>query len=609
MSRASVIGIRFYKTPDNIGPHKGTLWSASGERLATVTYGSESATGWQEAAFSTPVDIQPNITYIASYHTASGRYATGTSFASAGVDSPPLHALREGVDGSNGVYRYGAGGLAPTSSYASSNYLVDVLFTPVVPIDETAPIVTATTPQANAIDVNPASNISATFSEAMDPASIASTTVELRDPAGVIVPATVGYDITGGAVLNPTAELTVGTRYVATVKGGDGGVTDVAGNPLAADVTWAFRTAGVNTTAPIVTATTPTAGATGALVDANLTVVFSEDMDPTSINTGTVGLRDGAGNPVATTVTYDVATTSATIDPVASLALSAQYTVTVGGGATGVRDLTGIPLATDVTFGFTTAGPDTAPPAVLGTWPLRDAADFGVDAEITAIFTEPMAADSINGTTVQLHDSAGNRVAAVISYDPATSAAVINPAVPLAHGREYTATLRGATGGVTDVAGNPMVVDYSWTFATIPAADERPSPDIGPGGPLLIVKGTSPFGAYLPEMMRGEGLNLFTVRTTSSLTASALAPYDTVVLGETTLSASQVAALTAWVDTGGNLIAMRPSGSLAGLLGLTAAEGELAEGYVECRHVDGARQGDRVGDDAVPRVGRPLPTA
>ena len=232
----------------------------------------------------------------------------------------------------------------------------------------------------------------------------------------------------------------------------------------------------MNTTAPIVTSTTPTAGATGALVDANLTVVFSEDMDPTSINAGTVGLRDGAGNPAPTTVTYDVATTSATIDPVALLDLSAQYTVTVSGGATGVRDLTGVPLATDVNLGFTTAGPDTAPPAVSGTWPLRDAADFGVDAEITAIFTEPIAADSINGTTVQLRDSAGNQVAAVISYDPRTKAAVINPAAPLAHSREYTATILGGSGGVTDVAGDPMVVDYSWTFATIPATTSGPAP-------------------------------------------------------------------------------------------------------------------------------------
>ena len=33
-----------------------------------------------------------------------------------------------GTDGANGVYRYGVGGF-PNSSYASSNYWVDVVFT------------------------------------------------------------------------------------------------------------------------------------------------------------------------------------------------------------------------------------------------------------------------------------------------------------------------------------------------------------------------------------------------------------------------------------------------------------------------------------------------
>ncbi len=575
-----VVGIRFFKTAGNSGPHTGTLWSASGQRLANVIFGAETASGWQEAAFSTPVDIQPNVTYIASYHTASGRYATGTSFATAGVDRPPLHALREGVDGSNGVYRYGSGGVAPESSWASANYLVDVLFAPVAPVDGTAPAVTATKPQANAIDADPASQITAAFSEAMDAASITASTVELRDPAGNIVPATVAYDVASGAVLDPTTDLTGGTRYVATVKGGPAGVLDIAGNPLPADFTWAFRTTGLNATAPIVTATTPTAGSTGASVDANLTVVFSEGMDPTSINSSSLELRDIAGRSVVTAVTYDAVTSSAIVDPAGPLAASVQYRLTVRGGSAGVRDSTGVPLETDMSFVFTTAGADAAPPSVLGTWPLRDAADFGVDAEITAIFTEPMAPGSISGTTVQLRDSNGNVVAAAVSYDPGTNAAVINPTTPLANSREYTATIHGGAGGVTDVAGNPMVGNYSWTFATIPAADERPSPDIGPGGPLLIVKGTSPFGGYLPEMMRGEGLNLFTVRTTSTLTASALAPYETLVLGETTLSATQVDVLTAWVNAGGNLIAMRPPASLAGLLGLTAAGGTLAEGYV-----------------------------
>lgn len=577
-----VKGIRFFKTAGNTGAHTGSLWSASGQRLATVTFGSESATGWQEASFSAPVTIEPNTTYIASYFTTSGRYAMGTSFANAGVDSPPLHALRGGTDGPNGVYRYGSGGVVPTSSWESANYLVDVLFTPVIPVDETAPTVTATAPQADAISADPAANITASFSEAMDPASITATTFELRDPAGAVVPATVTYNgSTGRAVLDPTAALAGGTRYTATVKGGPDGVADAAGNPLAQDLTWSFRTSGANTTAPLVTATTPTAGATGAKVDANLTVVFSEAMDPASITPATVELRDAAGNAVATTVSYDAATTSAIVVPSAPLAFATQHTVTVRGGAGGVRDAGGMPLQADVNVKFTTAGPDTTPPSVVGTWPVRDAADFGVDAEITAIFNEDMAPVSMTGTTVQLRTSSGSLVNAVISYDAATKAVVINPSTPLAHNSEYTVTIVGGAGGVTDAAGNPMVGTYSWTFATVPMTGGRPNPDIGPGGPVLIVKGTSEFGAYLPEMVRGEGLNLFTVRTTSSFTATALAPYDTVVLGETTLTAAQVTALTDWVNAGGNLIVMRPSGSLAGLLGLTLVGGTVSEGYIK----------------------------
>src|SRR3954451_13119577 len=50
-----VTGIRFYKGTGNTGTHTGSLWSASGTRLATVTFTGESATGWQQANFATPV--------------------------------------------------------------------------------------------------------------------------------------------------------------------------------------------------------------------------------------------------------------------------------------------------------------------------------------------------------------------------------------------------------------------------------------------------------------------------------------------------------------------------------------------------------------------------
>ena len=123
-----ITGIRFYKTAGNTGTHTGTLWSTAGANLGTVTFSGESGTGWQEATFDAPIAIDADTTYVASYHTTAGNYAIGTSFAGAGVDNPPLHALMGGVDGPNGVYRYGAGGVFPTDTFGSSNYLVDVVF-------------------------------------------------------------------------------------------------------------------------------------------------------------------------------------------------------------------------------------------------------------------------------------------------------------------------------------------------------------------------------------------------------------------------------------------------------------------------------------------------
>ncbi|TYL52634.1 N,N-dimethylformamidase beta subunit family domain-containing protein [Agromyces mariniharenae] len=577
-----VVGIRYFKTSGNTGAHTGTLWSASGQRLATVTFGAESAAGWQEAAFSAPVTVQPGTTYVASYHTNTGRYALGTSFASAGVDSPPLHALRGGVDGPNGVYAYGAGGVFPANSWESANYLVDVLFTSTAPQDTTAPTLTASTPAPDASGANPTADITATFSEPLDPATVNTSTFQLRDPSGNVVPAAVGYSaVDRRAILNPTSSLASGTRYTATVTGGAAGIADAAGNRLAADITWGFLTSGENTTAPVVTATSPATDATGAVAGANVTVAFSEAMDAGSISSSTIELRDASGNLVPAQVGYDAATTSAVIDPDQPLALATRHSVTVKGGSGGVRDANGTPLQANYTWAFTTAGPDSTPPVVTGTWPTRDAADFGVEANIAAIFSESMAAGSITGSTVQLRDAAGGLVNAVASYDAATKSAMIDPVAALEYSSEYTVTIAGGVGGVTDAAGNPMAAEYSWTFATIARAGTRSNPNIGPGGPLLVVKGTSQFGAYLPEIMRGEGLNLFTVRTTSSFTPTALAPYETVVLGETTLTDAQVTALTDWVNAGGNLIVMRPSASLAGLLGLTAAGGSLSEGYLQ----------------------------
>jgi len=140
----SVTGIRFYKSNANTGTHVGNLWTSTGTRLATATFAGETASGWQQVNFSTAVAITANTAYIASYHTNVGHYSDDESyFAGKGVDSPPLHALADGVSGVDGVYAYGANSKIPNLGWRSSNYWVDVVFRTGGVGDTTPPTVTA----------------------------------------------------------------------------------------------------------------------------------------------------------------------------------------------------------------------------------------------------------------------------------------------------------------------------------------------------------------------------------------------------------------------------------------------------------------------------------
>ena len=124
----SITGIRFYKGSGNNGIHTGSLWSSSGLLLATGTFTNETASGWQQLAFATPVPILVNTTYIASYHSNAGLAVDVGYFVTHGVDNAPLHALQSGVDGANGVFLYGPGGQFPFNGSTGQNYWVDVTF-------------------------------------------------------------------------------------------------------------------------------------------------------------------------------------------------------------------------------------------------------------------------------------------------------------------------------------------------------------------------------------------------------------------------------------------------------------------------------------------------
>jgi Domain of unknown function (DUF4082)/Bacterial Ig domain/Carboxypeptidase regulatory-like domain len=124
-----IVGLRFYKSPLNTGPHVGTLWSDAGTQLATATFTGESGSGWQQVLFDTAVPVSANTTYIASYLAPVGHYASDANyFTNNGVDNPPLHALMNGVDGGNAVFAYSSTTIFPNQSFQSANYWVDVIY-------------------------------------------------------------------------------------------------------------------------------------------------------------------------------------------------------------------------------------------------------------------------------------------------------------------------------------------------------------------------------------------------------------------------------------------------------------------------------------------------
>jgi hypothetical protein len=645
-----ITGIRFYKASTNTGTHIGNLWSNTGTLLATATFSGESASGWQQVNFTSPVAVTANTTYVASYFDPKGHYSADNGFfASAGVDNTPLHALVDGLDGGNGAYIYSSSSAFPNSTYQSSNYWVDVVFTTNSGGNTTPPTVVSTNPANGAIGVNPATTVAAVFSEAIDPTTINGNTFQLLGPGqsgsetNTVVPATVTYTAaTQTASLTPTSALATSTSYTAELVGGSTGVKDLSGNALAANFTWSFTTAGAQGTCPCniwSTSTVPAAVDAGDPSAIELGLRFRSDVVGSitgirfykaSTNTGThIGnLWTNTGTLLATatfsgesasgwqTVSFSTPVTiSANTTYVASYFApaghySADSNYFAGAGfdnaplhalQTGVDGANGVysygssaafPTSTfqatnywvDVVF---LPSSSTTPPTVTSVTPVNNSSGVGLGSAVTAAFSEPMTASTINSNTFVLLDPSNNPIPANVTYKSATSTATLTPSVELATFTVYTATVKSGSSGVKDFNGNLLANDFTWSFTT-----GAPPPNSGPGGPILVISNAlNPFSRYYGEILSAEGLNEYLIVDISTVTPTTLASYDVAILSDMSLTSAQVTMLTNWVDGGGRLIAMHPDKQLAGLLGLTPSSSTLANAYLSVQNSTGPGTG------------------
>lgn len=324
-------------------------------------------------------------------------------------------------------------------------------FTTVVSETAAAPTVTSTDPTNNAVNIAFNKVIKATFSQAMDPASITATTFTLKQ-GNTVVAGTVTYSGTT-ASFTPNSPLSSGGVYTATITTGAKNTTGIA---LAANYVWNFTTVVSQTaTAPTVTSTDPANNDTGVSLNKVIKANFSQVMDPASITGATFTLKQG-NTTVTGTVTYSGSTASFT--PNSPLSASLEYTATI---TTGAKNTSGTALASNYEWTFTTGIP--VAPTVTSTDPANNATNVPLNKVIKATFSEAMDPATITGTTFTLKQG-NTTMTGTVTYSGTTAS--FTPNSPLSASLVYTATI---TTGAKNTAGTALANDYVWTFTTAAA--------------------------------------------------------------------------------------------------------------------------------------------
>ena len=99
-------------------------------RLATATFTNETATGWQQANFASPVAVTAGTTYVASYLAPNGHYASDTATSPLRVTDPPLTALGTAWTAATGSTATAAAAASPPARSSRPTTGSIVVFSP-----------------------------------------------------------------------------------------------------------------------------------------------------------------------------------------------------------------------------------------------------------------------------------------------------------------------------------------------------------------------------------------------------------------------------------------------------------------------------------------------
>ncbi len=270
-------------------------------------------------------------------------------------------------------------------------------------VDDARPTVISTTPASGATGIALNSDITITFSEPTI-ANPASTTITCADSG------THAFGGGGGPTtytLNPNTDFTPNELCTVTITGSLVSDSDANDPPdtMAANYVFSFTTVATDTP-PTVASTTPTDGASNVPVNSDVTITFSEPVNPDPSST-TISCANSGPHPYSPSG----GGTTFTLDPNTDFANGELCTVTITGSLVTDQDGTPDPMASNYVFSFTTVPAGDPAPEVVSTDPADGATNVSPGANIVVTFSEPVdpALATSAGAFTILCGNTGNR--------------------------------------------------------------------------------------------------------------------------------------------------------------------------------------------------------
>jgi hypothetical protein len=201
---------------------------------------------------------------------------------------------------------------------------------------------------------------------------------------------------------------------------------------------------------PYVTGSNPGNEAVDILVDSSVEVTFNEEMDTSTLNSGTFILSDGA-HAIDGTISYE--RRIATFRPSSPLNFDAGYQISL---QSGIKDQAGNQMMSGYLSYFRTV----ALPNMISSVPAAGYERASINDPIEILFNNALDPASVTPETLKVTLS-GATVTGSIELRGKT--VIFTPASPLDYHTGYVVTL---TTGVKDVYGHSLVSEKSFSFVT-----------------------------------------------------------------------------------------------------------------------------------------------